>query len=73
MGTESWGCVTCDVSQGDRKQEWSIITDALNSTKTESVPEKRGNQKWYRLSRLIKYGTLRVTGKDNVPTKKEGK
>ncbi|GAB0155013.1 hypothetical protein CHRYSEOSP005_02730 [Chryseobacterium sp. Alg-005] len=69
LGTESWGCVTCDVSQGDRKQEWDIISNALETSKTTTVPERRGRQRWNPFSTLTNYGTLRVIGKDKIPQK----
>ena len=71
LGTESWGCVTCDVSQGDRQEVRNVVTEILNTTSTTTVPEKRGNQKWNPLSWLTNYGTVRVIGEDKIPTKKE--
>lgn len=71
LGTESWGCVTCDVSKEDRTQEWSAITKILNSTTTETVPEKRGNQGWNPFSWLTKFGTLTVIGEDTIKEKKK--
>ncbi|MDY3529839.1 hypothetical protein PG593_08630 [Riemerella anatipestifer] len=73
LGTESWGCITCDVSQGDRQKEWNVVTEILNSTSTTTVPEKRGKQGWNPFSWLTKYGTVRVIGEDKIPTKKENK
>ncbi|MCU7616201.1 DUF2778 domain-containing protein [Chryseobacterium sp. PBS4-4] len=72
LGTVSWGCVTCDISQGSREDEWNIISGAINSTETETVKEKRGKQKWNPFSWLTNYGTLKVTGTDKVPAKKPG-
>ena len=71
LGTESWGCVTCDVSQGDRQEEWNVVTEILNTTSTTTVPEKRGKQGWNPFSWLTNYGTVRVIGEDKIPTKKE--
>ena len=73
LGTESWGCVTCDVSKGSRQEEWNVVTEILNTTSTTTVPEKRGKQKWNPFSRLTNYGTVKVTGEDKIPTKKEEK
>lgn len=70
MGTESWGCVTCDQSNGDRSSEWSVLEQILNSTSTTEVKEKRGKQWLNPWSTLIKYGTLKVQGEDNIPMKK---
>jgi hypothetical protein len=73
LGKLSWGCVTVDASDEDRTREWNTITQVLESTTTETVPEKRGNQGWNPLSWLTKFGTMTVTGKDNTPIKKEEK
>ena len=71
LGIESWGCITCDVSQESRQKEWNVITEILNTTSTTTVPEKRGNQKWNPFSWLTNYGTIKVIGEDKIPTKKE--
>lgn len=71
MGTESWGCVTCDVSQGDRKKEWGVLTEILNTTSTTTVPERRGNQSLNPFSQLTNYGTIKVIGEDKIPTKND--
>jgi len=70
LGTESWGCITCDVSKDDRTDEWGVVTEILNTTSTTTVPEKRGNQSWNPFSFLTNYGTVKVTGEDNIPAKK---
>ncbi|MBC9798188.1 DUF2778 domain-containing protein [Sinomicrobium weinanense] len=58
MGTESWGCVTHDVSVGDRQEEWDVIMEILNTTSTTTVPERRGKQGWNPFSRLTRYGVM---------------
>ena len=70
LGTESWGCITCDSSKDDRTEEWKVVTKILNTTSTTTVPEKRGNQSWNPFSSLTNYGTIEVTGEDNIPWKK---
>lgn len=47
-----------NVSKEDRIQEWSIITNILNSTTTETVPEKRGSQGWNPFYWLANFGIL---------------
>ena len=69
LGTESWGCVTCDQSAGDRSEEWNVVSDILNNTSTNTVKEKRGNQWLNPNSKLKNYGTIKVTGEDNIPQK----
>lgn len=69
LGTLSHGCVTTDISQEDRSEEWGIIKNSIEGTNTTTVPERRGRQKWNPFSKLINYGTLKVTGEDNIPTK----
>lgn len=71
LGTESWGCITCDVSQGDRQAEWSVVTEILNTTSTTTVPEKRGKQGLNPFSWLTNYGIIKVMGEDKIPTKNE--
>ncbi|MFT4537260.1 MAG: RHS repeat-associated protein, partial [Saprospiraceae bacterium] len=73
IGSESYGCVTCDGSDGDRSSEWPVLEQILNTTSTTEVKEKRGNQWLLPWSKLTKYGTLKVQGKDNIPSKKEEK
>ncbi len=73
LGTLSYGCITCDVSQGDRQSEWDVVTEILNTTSTTAVPEKRGKQVWNPFSWLINYGTVKVVGEDKIPNKKEEK
>ncbi|WP_372473448.1 RHS repeat domain-containing protein [Capnocytophaga sp. ARDL2] len=69
LGTESWGCITCDTSKENRYEEWEVLTKILDSTTTSTVPEKRGRQRWNIFSKRIKYGTVEVIGKDNIETK----
>ncbi len=71
LGTESWGCITCDISEGDRKEEWNVVNEILNNTSTTTAPERRGDQKWNPFSWLTNYGTVKVIGEDKIPTKKE--
>jgi hypothetical protein len=73
LGSLSFGCVTCDNSKDDRKEEWQAVQTALEGTTTTTVPEQRGNQGWNPFSWLTNYGTLKVTGKDKTPVKEEEK
>jgi hypothetical protein len=64
-GQVSWGCVTVcsqdpNLTPDQRSQEWSIINQAINNTKTEVVPDNRGMQKYNPFSTQIKFGTLKV-------------
>ncbi len=58
MGIESWGCVTHDISTGDRQEEWDVIMEILNTTSKTRVPERRGNQGWNPFSHLTRYGVM---------------
>lgn len=70
LGKLSYGCITCDISQGNRQEEWNVVTKILNTTSTTTVPEKRGKQSLNPFSWLTNYGTVKVTGEDGILTKK---
>ena len=70
LGTESWGCVTCDVSTDDRKKEWDVVTSIFQNTSTTTVKEKRGKQSYNPFSRLTNYGTMKIVGEDKIKPKK---
>jgi RHS repeat-associated protein len=70
-GTVSWGCVTINkndpnLSVDQRAQEWDIISNAINNTKTEQVPDNRGKQKYVPGSTQTKFGTLKIIDKKPV-------
>src|SRR5690606_29147695 len=44
LGTVSHGCITCDTSQGDRKEEWNVLETILENTSKTTVPKREGNQ-----------------------------
>ena len=67
LGKESWGCVTIDNSQEDAQEIWNVIDAIFKSTSKTRVKEKRGRQGWVPWSRLVRYGTLKVKGVDNIP------
>ena len=69
-GRVSWGCVTLckdhpNMIPAQRAKEWNIINGAINNTKTEEVPDNRGNQKYIPFTTQTKFGTLKVT--DDAP------
>ena len=66
MGTESWGCVTCDRSASDRSDEWQVIQNILATTTTTTAKEKRGRQSLNPLSRLTVFGKVVVFGPDLI-------
>jgi hypothetical protein len=68
-GLESWGCVTCDTSLGDRSEEWNVLQTVLKNTSTKTVNDRRGLQFLNAKSELTVYGTLEVTGKDKIQIK----
>jgi hypothetical protein len=72
-GRVSWGCVTLckddpNMTSEQRAEEWDIINRAINNTKTEQVPDRRGLQKYMPSSRQTKFGTLKVTDEAPVIT-----
>ena len=69
LGSLSYGCVTVDKTQPNAQQIWDVVSSVLNSTSTSSVPERRGLQRFNPISRLTKYGTMRVQGQDRTPSK----
>ncbi len=69
LGSVSWGCVTCDQSAEDRTAEWNVVSDMLDNTSKTTVKEKRGYQWLNPNSKLTNYGTIKVTGEDNIPQK----
>jgi|GEM_PF-1430228 len=71
LGGLSWGCVTVDKTQDGAQTGWDVITSILNSTSTNTVSEKRGMQWLNPFSKLTRYGTMEIKGKDKIPFKKE--
>ena len=69
LGTISYGCVTIDQNKKESKKSWNVLTNILNKTSTTTVKERRGRQWLNPFSRLTRYGTLRVIGTDNLPSK----
>ena len=64
-GRVSWGCVTIckddpNMTPQERAEEWTIINEAINDTKTEQVPDNRGKQKYIPFSTQTKFGKLVV-------------
>ena len=53
-----------------RAEEWNIVNEAINNTKTEQVPDNRGNQKYVPFTKQTKYGTLKVI--DEAPVMVQG-
>jgi RHS repeat-associated protein len=66
QGTLSHGCITCDVSQGDRQKEWDVFEKILENTSKTSVPMREGSQKFNPFSTRLKYGEIKVTGTDEI-------
>ncbi len=76
-GRISWGCVTLNkddpkMTTEERAEEWSIINNAINNTKTEQVPDNRGSQKFIPGSKQTKFGTLKVIDKKPATEKLGG-
>jgi RHS repeat-associated protein len=72
-GRISWGCVTiCKddpiMTPEQKAEEWKIINGVINSTKSEKVPDKRGNQKYVPFTSQTKFGTLIVIDKEPAST-----
>jgi len=64
-GRVSHGCITINkddpkMSLNERAEEWNIINDAINGTKTEQVPDNRGMQKYVSGSTQTKFGKIDV-------------
>ncbi|MET2996952.1 MULTISPECIES: RHS repeat-associated core domain-containing protein [Flavobacterium] len=73
-GRVSWGCVTLckddpSMTVEERAEEWNIVNQAINNTKTEEVPDRRGKQKYVPFTTQIKYGTLEVIDEKPAPPK----
>jgi hypothetical protein len=73
-GRVSHGCVTINkddpsMTPEKRAEEWSIINKAINSTKTEQVPDNRGNQKYIPGTKQTKFGTLMIVDEKPKATK----
>ena len=67
-GEVSWGCVTVakrtpKMTEFERSEEWNIIFDAIENTKTTTVPDKRGMHRFLPWEKQVKYGTLKVIDK----------
>ena len=69
LGSISYGCVTIDKSKDESQKSWNVLTNILNKTSATSVNDRRGHQWINPFSRLTRYGTLRVIGTDNLPSK----
>ena len=69
LGTISFGCVTIDASKEESQKSWNVLSNILNKTSATTVNDKRGHQWMNPLSRLTRYGTLKVIGTDNLPSK----
>ncbi|MFN9999076.1 MAG: hypothetical protein ACK52X_05575, partial [bacterium] len=73
-GRVSFGCVTINkddpnMTPEQRAEEWNIINNAINNTKTEQVPDNRGMQKYIPGTTQTKFGTLKVIDKKPEPAK----
>jgi hypothetical protein len=54
------------MSPEQREEEWNIVNNAINNTKTEQVPDNRGMQKYVPFTKQTKFGTLVVMDKTPV-------
>ena len=73
LGNTSHGCVTVCGRAGkleDREQEWNVMNKIIQTTKTTTVNDRRGNQSLNPFSRLTVYGTITVSGENPKPDKK---
>lgn len=69
-GRVSWGCVTIckddpNMTPEQRTDEWNNVNEAINNTKKEQVPDKRGKRKYVPFITQTKFGKL-----DVIDTKK---
>lgn len=66
LGNLSHGCVTIADPNGDRKEEFGVLQNILQNTSKTEVPKREGMQKYNPSSTRMKYGEIKVVGKDRV-------
>ena len=66
LGNLSHGCITIADPNGDRKDEFGVLQNILQNTSKTEVPKREGMQKYNPSSTRLKYGEIKVVGKDRV-------
>ena len=66
LGRLSHGCITVCNPDGKRQEEWEVVSKILENTSKTKIPKREGMQKYIPNTTRLKYGTIKVTGKDKI-------